>query len=684
MSFNLDEKDCVSILEILLKKPNLREKAQQIIRSYEKNEKVTENDLSLFSKSEKPNKPNSNNISSSSTTSSPLASKFQQVQPVENNPKDLPLSSALSSSKKKSFIDFVDSFNVNSLTASTESKPSPSTSSNNNSNKNNNKTSISPPSEIQPKNVQSVKESIGQPRESSMTLKDFVKSLDTPTSKEHDIQIEGPEDDFFGEKANMAKGTFTQIILEPLDVPLASAKATTKEVSVSSNDFVFYSDKKSVDNTRGSALVCCPDINPYLLSPRSNSMILRMKQVKEFKGAHFSHCVESLSRILSALDEKSRNVITSPFGLALLLGILMNLSTRSGQVQIAQKLLSLSFTEDPVFVNKFNHYCKKVLIGPMENAGGGSNESASVGLFFSPKLKGAFQQMVDNGTIAEIKKHYFAKSKVYSSVLEDINEWSDDVSKGVFPSVVEANAFSGGAHNRLIIVNVCYFKHDWKYRFESKNIIYDKFKLSSLESKNIYMMTQYGTFLWMDGEHFQGICLEMGGKSKVFFKMYIFLPKINHNGLSMLEDDAPDAANPQDLLNAGIIFQQKQGKIVIPKFKVTFNVELQHALTSILQADLKSLLTFQGCDDLKICQKVQLDVSDEGSDFLSSSFTKSDSDGSMFSGGVVSSSTTAGNSGDTDESFAFICDRPFHLLVQEVENNCTVYQARVINPLLLN
>ncbi len=148
-----------------------------------------------------------------------------------------------------------------------------------------------------------------------------------------------------------------------------------------------------------------------------------------------------------------------------------------------------------------------------------------------------------------------------------INKWVKDKTNGNIREIVDTiphDAF-------LYLVNAVYFKRAWKFRFDEKETRECPFILSDGTKKKIPMMSQSGNYQYYRGNKFQAVSLPYRDTR---MSMFIFLPDTS------LEEFYKEL-NPDNWQNWVAGFYPMQGSLVLPRFKLKSEVELNDALKAL-------------------------------------------------------------------------------------------------------
>ena len=165
----------------------------------------------------------------------------------------------------------------------------------------------------------------------------------------------------------------------------------------------------------------------------------------------------------------------------------------------------------------------------------------------------------------------------------------------------------------LVLVNAIYFKGLWKLPFEKKSTKTDTFFLSASNTRKTRMMNVEEQFNYAEVSNLNCKILELPYTGDEI-SMYILLPNTN-NGLTALESQLTFAG-----LNAAIASMYKHlVGVHIPKFKMTFQVNLKGILKSMGMTDMfnSNVADLSGIDGTRnlfvsdVVHKAYIDVNEE-------------------------------------------------------------------------
>lgn len=206
--------------------------------------------------------------------------------------------------------------------------------------------------------------------------------------------------------------------------------------------------------------------------------------------------------------------------------------------------------------------------------GAGSAEFTIAHRIFVPKkyrVLGEFLGTALNDFGSHVQHLNFEKQFDSSEI---INKFIEEKTKRVINNVIRP--FELSARDRIIVVNVIYFKGTWMNTFNKNLTKKDVFLADATKAVSVDFMTQTNEFNFVDIVELDATALEMKYENSNL-GFVIVLPK-NRNGLGALEKKLKNF----DLAKIVQEMQQKSVTVQIPKFKVISNINLKTILKKVL------------------------------------------------------------------------------------------------------
>jgi serpin B len=243
-----------------------------------------------------------------------------------------------------------------------------------------------------------------------------------------------------------------------------------------------------------------------------------------------------------------------------------------------------------------------------------------------------------------------------------MNAWASDKTHGKINHIVD------GMFNvdtpRLFLLNAVYFKGKWSDPFDAKDTKDRPFYLRGGGQKIIPMMTQTKTFTYRRGTGYQAVRLPYEGEN---LAMYVFLPDTNSSPEKLLGLMNGDVW--QRITKPG--FSEKEGILVLPKFKLEYSVDLIEPLKALgmksvfdpLGADFSGI--GPGIDIYAVRQKTFVEVKEEGTEAAAvTAIAMADSAIPM----------------PPPNPFQMIVDRPFLFLIEDKQTGTILFMGVLFDP----
>jgi len=243
-----------------------------------------------------------------------------------------------------------------------------------------------------------------------------------------------------------------------------------------------------------------------------------------------------------------------------------------------------------------------------------------------------------------------------------INAWANEKTHGKISRI--ADGMIDPIYTRLFLVNAVYFKGKWAEPFDAKDTTDRPFHLRIGGQKNVPMMTQTKTFTYRHGTGYQAVRLPYQGEN---LAMYVFLPDTNSSLEKLLGIMNGDTW--QRVTKPG--FSEKEGTVVLPKFKLEYSVELNQPLQTL---GMKTAFDPTNADFSGIApqlfisaarQKTFVEVKEEGTEAAAVTGI------AVAAGGMMM---------PPPNPFQMIVDRPFLFLVEDKQTGMILFMGVMFDP----
>ncbi|MGA2243850.1 MAG: serpin family protein [Verrucomicrobiota bacterium] len=241
-----------------------------------------------------------------------------------------------------------------------------------------------------------------------------------------------------------------------------------------------------------------------------------------------------------------------------------------------------------------------------------------------------------------------------------INDWSDQKTQGKIKQIV---VFPFPPLTRLILANAIYFKGAWVEPFKENQTKPREFHLANGPAKQTPMMAQAGHFMYQETADFQAVKLPYKGG----LQMELYLPQTNSNPRELLAALAAKGSWTEGVQTG---FGGREGTVVLPKFKVQFEVKLNDPLQALGMKSAFGNADFSALADQplfisEVKQKSFVDVNEEGTEAAAVT--------------VVTMKAMAIMRPPANR-FTMILDRPFFFAISDVATGSLLFMGIVNDP----
>ncbi|KAL0557998.1 hypothetical protein IC582_006560 [Cucumis melo] len=373
----------------------------------------------------------------------------------------------------------------------------------------------------------------------------------------------------------------------------------------------------------------------------------------------------AITKHLLLNEAKASNVVLSPLSIHVVLSLIAAGSKGPPLDQLLSFLKSNS-------TDNLNSFASQIVATVFADASpsGGPRLAFANGVWVdqSLPLKPSFKQVVDTLYKAKLSQADFKTKAV--EVTSEVNSWAEKQTNGLITEVLPPGSVD--SLSKLILANALYFKGEWEEKFDASKTKKQDFYLLDGGSVEVPFMTsknkQYiATF---EGFKVLGLSYKQGSDPR-HFSMYIFLPD-SKDGLPSLiqkldsQSEFIDRHTPYEKL--------KVGEFKIPKFKISFGVEVSNVLKGLglvlpfSEGGLMEMVESQTAQNLhvsKIFHKSFIEVNEEGTEAA-----------------AASAAVIAYRSFRPVEIIDFVADRPFLYVIREDKTGSLLFIGQVLNPLV--
>jgi serpin B len=245
------------------------------------------------------------------------------------------------------------------------------------------------------------------------------------------------------------------------------------------------------------------------------------------------------------------------------------------------------------------------------------------------------------------------------SAVTTINDWVAKNTNGRIKEIVSELT----PEEILVLVNAIYFKGSWTNEFDPKLTSAREFSLASGPSQR-QMMNREDRFRYKADDATQAVALPYGDGR---LNMYIFLPR-EKDGLGKLMD----ATKPDNLAELFAGFDERKGRVVLPRFKIEFEQNLVKTLQKLGMG-----LAFAPAADFS--RMVVPPATAAISDVLHKTFVEVNEEGTE-AAAVTGVKMLATSMPREDERFSFVCDHPFLCAIRDDVTGSVLFLGAIFDP----
>jgi len=243
---------------------------------------------------------------------------------------------------------------------------------------------------------------------------------------------------------------------------------------------------------------------------------------------------------------------------------------------------------------------------------------------------------------------------------QTINDWADKSTRGKIKEVVR---WPIPPLTRVILANAIYFKGKWDRPFDKQSTKDRAFNiLPGGTPKPVPTMWQSGLFNYQQGDGFQAVRLSYAGGR---LRMYLFLPDTNSSPTKLLADLNAEMWRDKILPN----FEDKQGMLALPRFKLDYDVILNDPLKALGMKRAFDDADFSAMADeplfvSEVKQKSFVEVNEEGTEAAA----------------VTTVHMKSSAIRKPMEFFKMIVDRPFFFVIGDDSTKSILFMGVVYDP----
>ena len=231
--------------------------------------------------------------------------------------------------------------------------------------------------------------------------------------------------------------------------------------------------------------------------------------------------------------------------------------------------------------------------------------------------------------------------------LKTINRWVSDRTRGKIEKII----YQIKPSSMMFLINAIYFKGTWL----------DEFRVKDTGVVAHLMMARSGEYPHLEGDGFQAVKLPYVKRE---IGLYLFLPNTD-----TVLDQFLDRLEQQSLETWLDEFLRREGEVVIPRFKIEYESELNETLATLgigiafgPAADFSGMTGAQGPFISNVRHKAVIEVNEEGTEAAAATAIE----------------TVIG--GDSRPPFKLVADRPFFFVIRDDSTGTLLFAGVLREP----
>lgn len=350
-------------------------------------------------------------------------------------------------------------------------------------------------------------------------------------------------------------------------------------------------------------------------------------------------------------ENSNQNIFVSPTSVAIALAMTYNGADGSTRQAMAQTLELQGMSLDEI--NQAQQALSQILENPDPKVKLSIANSlwAREGISFKPE----FIQIAQKFYEAKVTNLDFKNPNAVST----INNWVSQNTNGKIPTIIDQIDPSAV----LFLINAIYFKGSWAKEFPKNATQELPFTLLNGTRKQHPLMSQSGKYRYYENESFQAVSLPYGAGR---LSLYVFLPQPNVTIPSFYSNLTTE--NWEQWIKQ---FASREGSIVLPRFKVEYDITLNKALQALGMAIAfedganftKMTSIAVQIDEVK--HKTFVEVNEEGTEAAA-----------VTSVGIRATSARI----EPQEPFRMVVDRPFFIAIRDNQTGTLLFMGSIVEP----
>jgi len=352
-------------------------------------------------------------------------------------------------------------------------------------------------------------------------------------------------------------------------------------------------------------------------------------------------------------DERDGNVFISPLSVSMALGMTLNGAAGSTKDAMEQTLGVTGMSTEAI------NDSYKGLLGML------TGMDPAVQLQIANSVWYRQEATFEADFIERLKTYFAAAVKGANFNLPDqaaatINAWVNQNTHGKIRQIISASDID--STTAMFLINATYFKGNWAKRFSPYATNKADFYLADGTTTTVDMMHLNWDLEYFANDLFQAVDLPYGSG---YFSMVVLLPK----------KDVPvgrivSVLNADSLASWSDRFEQRGVDLALPKFRLEYKKELEHALSALgmgiafsPQANFAGMVKKRKLFIDHVRHKASVEVNEEGTEAAAATSVQSNFTNLAYSSFI-----------------AMVVNRPFVFAIRDRHSGAVLFIGRVLNP----
>ena len=372
--------------------------------------------------------------------------------------------------------------------------------------------------------------------------------------------------------------------------------------------------------------------------------------MNQFAQAHNRFGFKLLKQ-LGGAEAGKQNLFISPASIVWAFDMVLNGADGGTYLALNKSLETSDLTLDQI--NKANAGLKAALEGadPKVELAIANSLWGKAGVAFLPPF-------------LEVAKKFYAATLENLKSAAQVNSWVSEKTRGKITEILQEGDVK--PDTILILVNALYFKGLWSKPFDKAQTVDREFNFPS-GAKKAPMMHQAGSYSYAETPAYQAIQVPYGSGR---FRLSLVLPAKGTSLGAWMQ--TLDAKAWEDLRHS---FENRPGKVALPKFKVEYGVELVKPLAALGMAPaFGGQAEFGKIADLGAGQRLYI------SDVRHKTFVELNEEGTEAAAVTSIGMRATSMPPPPKPPFEMVVDRPFFIAIEDQQTGLILFMGALTDP----